>query len=98
MCENLLILTNNYYVCNSGLLIPNYMTVLYVLITASSLVAGIFLIAFIWSVKTGQFDDSYTPSVRALFDDDIIDTTGKSVPEDSKTKNKNQNKSKNEND
>ncbi len=45
------------------------MTVLYVLITASSIVAGIFLIAFIWSVKSGQFDDSYTPSVRALFDD-----------------------------
>jgi cbb3-type cytochrome oxidase maturation protein len=40
-----------------------------VLITASSIVAGIFLIAFIWSVKSGQFDDSYTPSVRALFDD-----------------------------
>lgn len=45
------------------------MTILFVLITASSLVAGVFLIAFIWSVKTGQFDDSYTPSVRALFDD-----------------------------
>jgi cbb3-type cytochrome oxidase maturation protein len=45
------------------------MTILFVLITASSLVAGTFLIAFIWSVKTGQFDDSYTPSVRALFDD-----------------------------
>jgi cbb3-type cytochrome oxidase maturation protein len=45
------------------------MTILFVLITVSSIVAGIFLIAFIWSVKTGQFDDSYTPSVRALFDD-----------------------------
>lgn len=45
------------------------MTILFVLITASSLVAGTFLVAFIWSVKTGQFDDSYTPSVRALFDD-----------------------------
>lgn len=45
------------------------MTILFVLITASSIVAGTFLIAFIWSVKTGQFDDSYTPSVRALFDD-----------------------------
>lgn len=45
------------------------MTILFVLITASSLVAGTFLVAFIWSVKTGQFDDSYTPSVRAIFDD-----------------------------
>ena len=45
------------------------MTVLFVLIAASTFVAGIFLFAFIWSVKSGQFDDSYTPSVRVLFDD-----------------------------
>jgi cbb3-type cytochrome oxidase maturation protein len=28
-----------------------------------------FLSAFIWSVKSGQMDDDYTPSVRILFDD-----------------------------
>jgi cbb3-type cytochrome oxidase maturation protein len=33
------------------------------------LVAGGFLAAFLWSVKTGQYDDDYTPSVRMLFDD-----------------------------
>ncbi len=32
------------------------------------LVATGFLIAFLWSVKSGQFDDDYTPSVRMLFD------------------------------
>lgn len=63
------------------------MTILFVLITASSLVAGIFLIAFIWSVKSGQFDDSYTPSVRALFDD--------GVPEKPKSENKDSSKSEN---
>jgi len=26
-------------------------------------------VAFIWSVKKGQYDDDYTPSVRMLFDD-----------------------------
>lgn len=31
-----------------------------------------FLIAFIWSVKSGQYDDDYTPSVRMLFDDELI--------------------------
>jgi len=31
-----------------------------------------FLIAFIWSVKDGQFDDDYTPSVRILFEDEKI--------------------------
>jgi cbb3-type cytochrome oxidase maturation protein len=32
-------------------------------------VAGGFLFAFLWSVKDGQYDDDYTPSVRMLFDD-----------------------------
>ena len=45
------------------------MSVLIILIGASILVAGGFLVAFIWSVKKGQFDDDYTPSVRMLFDD-----------------------------
>jgi cbb3-type cytochrome oxidase maturation protein len=45
------------------------MSVLIILITASILIAGGFLIAFLWSVKNGQFDDDYTPSVRMLFDD-----------------------------
>jgi len=45
------------------------MSVLILLIAFSILIAGGFLIAFIWSVKRGQFDDDYTPSVRMLFDD-----------------------------
>jgi cbb3-type cytochrome oxidase maturation protein len=45
------------------------MSVLLILIAASMLVAGGFLAAFIWSVKKGQYDDDYTPSVRMLFDD-----------------------------
>jgi cbb3-type cytochrome oxidase maturation protein len=44
-------------------------SVLIVLIFFSILVAGGFLAAFLWSVKTGQYDDDYTPSVRMLFDD-----------------------------
>ena len=35
-----------------------------------SLVLGIiFLMAFLWSIKTGQYDDDYSPSVRILYDD-----------------------------
>jgi cbb3-type cytochrome oxidase maturation protein len=34
------------------------------------LVAVGFLAAFLWAVRTGQYDDSYTPSVRILFDND----------------------------
>lgn len=31
-----------------------------------------FLYAFLRAVKTGQYDDDYTPSVRMLFDDELI--------------------------
>jgi cbb3-type cytochrome oxidase maturation protein len=45
------------------------LSVLFILIGISILVAGSFLAAFLWSVKSGQYDDDYTPSVRILFDD-----------------------------
>jgi len=47
------------------------MSVIYLLITISIIVALLFLYAFIRAVKQGQFDDDYTPSVRMLFDDEI---------------------------
>ena len=40
------------------------------LIGFSLLVSVGFLIAFLWSVKSGQYSDTYTPSVRMLFDDE----------------------------
>ena len=45
------------------------MSVIYFLIGVGILVAGGFLLAFIWAVKSGQYEDDYTPSVRILFDD-----------------------------
>ncbi|MES2778793.1 MAG: cbb3-type cytochrome oxidase assembly protein CcoS [Bacteroidota bacterium] len=45
------------------------MSVMFILIGCSLLLALGFLSAFIWSVKSGQMDDDYTPSVRILFDD-----------------------------
>ena len=45
------------------------MAVLYLLISISLLVALLFLFFFLRSVKSGQFDDTYTPSVRILFDE-----------------------------
>ncbi|HSP89230.1 MAG TPA: cbb3-type cytochrome oxidase assembly protein CcoS [Ignavibacteriaceae bacterium] len=40
------------------------------LVGFSLLVAIIFLIAFLVAVKKGQYKDTYTPSVRILFDDE----------------------------
>jgi cbb3-type cytochrome oxidase maturation protein len=48
------------------------MSVIYILLTISILVAIGFFVAFIVAVKRGQFDDSYTPSVRMLFEDELI--------------------------
>jgi cbb3-type cytochrome oxidase maturation protein len=45
------------------------MSVIIILIAFSILIAGGFLLAFLWSVRNGQYDDDYTPSVRMLFDD-----------------------------
>ena len=45
------------------------MSVMFILILASLTVAVGFLIAFLWAVKSGQFEDKYTPKVRILLDD-----------------------------
>jgi cbb3-type cytochrome oxidase maturation protein len=45
------------------------MSALFILIAISLVVAIGFLAAFIWSVRHGQYDDDYTPSVRMLFED-----------------------------
>lgn len=45
------------------------MSVIYVLIAVSFLVAIGFLAAFFWSIRSGQFDDDYSPGVRMLKDD-----------------------------
>jgi cbb3-type cytochrome oxidase maturation protein len=44
------------------------MEILYMLIGFSLVVALVFLGAFIWAIRSGQYDDSYTPSMRMLFD------------------------------
>jgi cbb3-type cytochrome oxidase maturation protein len=46
------------------------LSALFLLIAISLVVAGSFLAAFLWSVKSGQYDDDYTPSVRMLFENE----------------------------
>jgi len=42
------------------------------MLAASVIIAVIFFVAFIIAVKDGQYDDSYTPSVRMLFEDELV--------------------------
>lgn len=48
------------------------MSAIFIMIGASLLLAIGFLIAFIWSVRSNQYEDDYTPSVRMLFDNTTI--------------------------
>jgi len=50
------------------------LSVIYLLLSISVTVAIGFFIAFITAVRRGQFDDGYTPSVRMLFEDELITT------------------------
>jgi cbb3-type cytochrome oxidase maturation protein len=60
------------------------MSVIWILVGFSIAVAAGFLVAFIWAVRSGQYDDKYTPSVRILFEEDdnsstFEDETGKTA-------------------
>jgi cbb3-type cytochrome oxidase maturation protein len=45
------------------------MSAIFILIGASLFVAIGFLVAFLWAVKNGQFEDKHTPPIRMLFED-----------------------------
>ena len=49
------------------------MAIIFILILISLIVAAGFLLAYLWATRSGQFDDEYTPSVRMLFDDELVD-------------------------
>lgn len=53
------------------------MSALFVLIGISLLVALGFLLAFLWSVSSGQYEDDYTPPVRMLFENKPRDNNDK---------------------
>lgn len=48
------------------------MKIIIVLLILSICLATGFLLAFLWSVDDGQYEDSYSPSIRMLNDDDEI--------------------------
>jgi cbb3-type cytochrome oxidase maturation protein len=56
------------------------MSVIVLLIVAGGLVAAGFLGAFVWAVRSGQFDDTCTPAVRMLFDEAVTESTSSRSP------------------
>jgi cbb3-type cytochrome oxidase maturation protein len=51
------------------------MGIIVLLISVSLSIAIGFLMSFLWSMKNGQYDDTYSPSVRMLFDDKVTNKT-----------------------
>ena len=45
------------------------MSVVILLMLASLAVGLVFVVAFVWSVRSGQYEDTLTPSMRVLLDD-----------------------------
>lgn len=79
------------------------MTAIFLVLGASLGAAIMFLFAYLWSVKTGQFDDDYSPAIRILYEDNkdlvsesiglfkenpLLLTEGEKSPSDLETKKK----------
>ncbi len=53
------------------------MSVIIILMVLSILVAASFLVAYMWSAKTGQFEDPEANAFRVLIDDSVKQKTEK---------------------
>lgn len=51
------------------------MAIIILLISISLVIAVGFLISFLWNMKSGQYDDTYSPSVRMLFEEKLKDNS-----------------------
>lgn len=61
------------------------MSIIYLLIAISILVAIFFFVVFLYAVRSGQFDDTYTPSVRMLFEDELVKENKSKTESENKT-------------
>ncbi|WP_405576697.1 cbb3-type cytochrome oxidase assembly protein CcoS [Winogradskyella sp. Asnod2-B02-A] len=55
------------------------MSVIYILLSVSVAVGVTFFVIFIMAVRSGQYDDDYTPSVRMLFEDELVKEKTKTI-------------------
>jgi len=60
------------------------MSVILLLIPLSIAFAAAFLAAFIWAVRSGQYEDTCTPSMRLLMDDPLPIPNNTTTPNSNK--------------
>ncbi len=46
------------------------MTVIYIVLPLALIVVAAAVVAYVWAARSGQFDDTTTPAIRPLIDDD----------------------------
>lgn len=46
------------------------MSVLYILVPLALAIVAVAVVAYVWSARSGQFDDLETPALRPLIDDE----------------------------
>lgn len=56
--------------------------IIVILIAISLTIALLFLGLFLWSIRSGQYNDTYTPSVRILFENGRKKTGQSEIPKD----------------
>lgn len=59
------------------------MSVLFVLVPLAILLVAVFVGAYVWSTRSGQYDDLTTPAVRALHDDPSVSSEPRKLPDGS---------------
>lgn len=64
------------------------MDILYLMILCSVLLAAVFLVIFIISARSGQFEDDESPAVRILMDSEVIREEEQSPTEKEKNQKK----------
>lgn len=58
------------------------MNVLYVLVPLALILAAVGVVAFVWSVRSGQFEDVETPGLRVLFEEEASASDSSDSQED----------------
>ena len=60
------------------------MSVIYMLISISTVVVGLFLFLYLRAIHSGQYEDVESPAIRMLFEDELVTPTFKEEQEDKK--------------
>jgi cbb3-type cytochrome oxidase maturation protein len=62
------------------------MSALYIVFPLALLIAAGAVVLFVWAVRSGQFDDTETPGMRILHDDEPVEKGSEAAgPEEGKT-------------